>query len=1535
MADGTLDFEIRIKNAENEINKLKSQFSGLGATVQQQSSIIDQSLSNPLKSATSLLSKFGAAFSVGAFTKQLIEVRGEFQKTEIAFETMLGSKEKAEALNAQLLETAARTPFDMGSITSSAKQLLAYGVAAEDVNETLVTLGDIAAGVGSDIKDLSYLYGTTMVQGQMYTQDLRQFQGRGIGIAKEIAKVMDIEESAVADAVSKGLVTADIFNKAIRNMASEGGQFYNLMAKQSQSLSGQVSNLGDAFQRMMNEIGKASEGALSGGINAVSVLIENYKTVAGIIATVTAAYGAHKASVMALAAVYEHEAEILQSVYAEEEQVIDAKLREAVANGELSQAQALEIEKMRELLPEKEKQLKKSLELQEVELESAKIEVETAEEMLSSAKSEIEALQQKQTATEKAVESARELGDAEQVQKLMTEQGTIAEELNTAAKELNTAEELKRSAVKRKATAEIAVQTTQTKLNTVETTKNVAATKAQSVAQALGAKVTKTFRAAMSALNKTMLANPVFWIVAGVAALATAIYKVATYESDSEKATRKANEAKAEASKQAEIEKKKLGELVSALDKYEKGSDEYKSAKQSIIDQYSQYLPNLDKEFDKLTEQGMLYETLATKITKAANAKAFFQLKDEATEKMMDAVVNEKGDIYDKLLKAYGKEEADRLMSKFNSALDEGRFYEKEGKLYRPSSKDKDFAKIYDADDIAGGEDVLKDIQRIVDAQNAYNDQVKKGMAILDIDAATASGINTQEEEQKRAAEKKKATEEEQKRQEEYQKELTRLSENAEKERLDLFRSTIRDKHKLLDEDYKNTLKQISKEEEAFKKKYGQNADTSSFDQRRENAEQKKNLGHQNLNEQLNDYVNSIDLSNVEDANKEYMRGLEKQLEYTDDINTQIEIQNKLREKSLELQLQQVEREKEQAIESQLGADVLDRYKSGKLSGEEKARVDSITDAYDIKASNIQRKSENEQYQEELERAKKYAEELLQIEQWKAEQIKSIRENESLDETQKQTKIDEVEAIASYDESQIAELLGADTENIATLLNGMLMNVMNQGYLEIVNQIEMIEQELAKAQEQGDPKKVKQLNAQLNLLKGSASKARSEVGQVGKEGGDSAEKIQKQYKKADAVLSAVNDTCDMLIDSFGDYLSSTAVDGLNTIKSVSSGVMAMIGSIVTLSKTGSEAVKGVERASVILTVISAALSVVMAIANFITRNFSQHAQLQQMIDDANKRVEEHNRQLERLEFLQDEMTGRDFWANQCEQIKEATKAVEDAEEAYRLAQEQAANATTDKKKEEAEENAKEAESQWQDTVTQQKEKINEFYEGLSTTDLTSFSESLAESLVEGFDNGLSSMDEVWDNAMNDLMKSMLTKQMQMELEKKLEPVFKKIKDSFSYDSNDTELTEAEIQNILSAYESAQSNAQNMVDAYRKIYEQLGLNIDTSELEGSSGGFESMSQDTADELNGRFTALQISGANIQMSAMNIDTNVGEIVRQNNSLLSNAMMISDQVSIVTQIAQSQLNELRIIGENTQMLHSVNKYLKSIDNNINTRL
>lgn len=237
------------------------------------------------------------------FSKQVAQVRGEFQQLEVAFETMLQSKEKADALMAQVVDTAAKTPFDLQGVASGAKQLLAYGVASEEVNDTLIRLGDIAAGLSIPLNDLVYLYGTTMTQGRLFTQDLRQFQGRGIPLADELAKQFGVAKDAVGELVTAGKVGFPEVQKAIIAMTSEGGKFNNLMAKQSQTITGQISNLEDAVSQMFNEIGKASEGAISGAIGMASSLVENYEKVGRLIGGIVTAFGAYKAAVIALNAV--------------------------------------------------------------------------------------------------------------------------------------------------------------------------------------------------------------------------------------------------------------------------------------------------------------------------------------------------------------------------------------------------------------------------------------------------------------------------------------------------------------------------------------------------------------------------------------------------------------------------------------------------------------------------------------------------------------------------------------------------------------------------------------------------------------------------------------------------------------------------------------------------------------------------------------------------------------------------------------------------------------------------------------------------------------------------------------------------------------------------------------------------------------------------------------------------------------------------------------------------------------------------------
>lgn len=224
----------------------------------------------------------------------IVNVRGEFEQLEVSFKTMLGNEQEANSLMQQLTKTAAITPFDLKGVADGAKQLLAYGTAANEVNGTLVRLGDIAAGLSIPLGDLVYLYGTTMTQGRMYTQDLRQFMGRGIPLAEELAKQFGVTKDKVGELVTAGKVGAEEFKKAIMSMTDAGGTFGGLMEAQSKTISGQISNIEDAIDSMFNDIGKNSEGIIHGSLDVVQSLIESYERVGRTLLSLVGTYGVYK-----------------------------------------------------------------------------------------------------------------------------------------------------------------------------------------------------------------------------------------------------------------------------------------------------------------------------------------------------------------------------------------------------------------------------------------------------------------------------------------------------------------------------------------------------------------------------------------------------------------------------------------------------------------------------------------------------------------------------------------------------------------------------------------------------------------------------------------------------------------------------------------------------------------------------------------------------------------------------------------------------------------------------------------------------------------------------------------------------------------------------------------------------------------------------------------------------------------------------------------------------------------------------------------
>lgn len=320
----------KLRQTTTRFSEMKKAAADAGATFVTEGGMIDDAL-------TKIAAGVAGAFAVDKikdFVMEVVKVRGQFQQLEIAFKTMLGSGEKASKLMNQLVRTAATTPFDLQGVAQGAKQLLAYGIAAEDVNDTLIKLGDIAAGLSLPLGDLVYLYGTTVTQGRMFTQDMRQFMGRGIPMAEEIAKVMGVAEQEVAGLVTAGKVTADVFKKAIDGMAAEGGKFGGLMEAQSKTITGQISNIEDAVAMMFNKMGQQSEGVINTALSGVSYLVENYQEVGRQIGALVTAYGAYKAALITLTAVQRMNMTVLR-------QAVLAKQKAAAEGIALSNAEAL------------------------------------------------------------------------------------------------------------------------------------------------------------------------------------------------------------------------------------------------------------------------------------------------------------------------------------------------------------------------------------------------------------------------------------------------------------------------------------------------------------------------------------------------------------------------------------------------------------------------------------------------------------------------------------------------------------------------------------------------------------------------------------------------------------------------------------------------------------------------------------------------------------------------------------------------------------------------------------------------------------------------------------------------------------------------------------------------------------------------------------------------------------------------------------------------------------------------------------------
>lgn len=515
-------------------------FRGVQDGVSQTARVVEQqgqSIENVFNRIKSVASVAFAGFTAKEIISTLGTVRGEFQQFEIAFETMLGSGQKAKGMISDLANLAATTPFDMKGVVNGAKQLLAYGFAANEITDTMRRLGDVSAGLGLNLQDLTWLYGTTMVQGRLFTRDLMQFTGRGIPLTEELAKQFGVTKDKVSELVTAGKVGFPEVKKAIESLTNEGGKFGGLMEKQSHSITGQISNIQDTIEMAINDLGTQTEGLMNDALDITSKVIDHWKEIGEVILAAASAIGLYKAMAVSIAAFdtattnagYAAELSALESLLPMKEEAKKTDLEEAVAKGQLSAAQAELVASKREEVAAYVAELQAQAKAKADAATAAAEEVKALENKLAMQDNEVQSLQD-------AYDALQSYTDGQKVETAEIKLNTAVNERNTIAKQLQTARETA-------ATAATEANTAANTANTASQGLNTAATARDTAAKGIWAQVTLLCKRAQDAWNASMFSSPLFWIAATIAAVTYAVYKLATAETAHETAVRKSNEA--------------------------------------------------------------------------------------------------------------------------------------------------------------------------------------------------------------------------------------------------------------------------------------------------------------------------------------------------------------------------------------------------------------------------------------------------------------------------------------------------------------------------------------------------------------------------------------------------------------------------------------------------------------------------------------------------------------------------------------------------------------------------------------------------------------------------------------------------------------------------------------------------------------------------------------------------------------------------------------------------------------------------------
>ena len=276
------------------------------AEAKQQGLVVSQKQSRILRDLQSMALSYASVFGGIRLLKSLYKITGEFEMQKVAMGAILNDVEAASVLFKQLQELAVKSPFQFMDLAAYSKQLSAFSIPTEELYDTTKMLADVSAGLGVSMERLILAYGQIRAAAVLRGQEIRQLTEAGIPVLFELQKQFEklgyagITVADIFDKVSARLVPFEMIKEMFEGMTREGGKFYQMQEVQAQTLKGKITNLKDAYQIAMYEIGEANSGVLKWSVDLIRKLIDSYEKVGNVLGVLIKTYGVYRGAVIAL-----------------------------------------------------------------------------------------------------------------------------------------------------------------------------------------------------------------------------------------------------------------------------------------------------------------------------------------------------------------------------------------------------------------------------------------------------------------------------------------------------------------------------------------------------------------------------------------------------------------------------------------------------------------------------------------------------------------------------------------------------------------------------------------------------------------------------------------------------------------------------------------------------------------------------------------------------------------------------------------------------------------------------------------------------------------------------------------------------------------------------------------------------------------------------------------------------------------------------------------------------------------------------------